>query len=211
MIVREGGGFFLQAKQQKRQQMLRAAKKLFTELGFEHTSMQKIADEAHVGVATLFRYFPKKELLITEIVIELIEQMLPDFKGISKSNKTGYEKIDAYITYLFSANREAATILENFENYATYNLLEEALIAKIRQAYMQINECITLALEQGQKDGSIPLSTSSQITAHTMINLFGIAVKKHAFTSFMPYEIIPNPTKEQLLDVKKVILNFLVK
>ena len=141
--------------------------------------------------------------------------MLPDFKEITNSNKTGYEKIDAfldvYIAYLFSANREAATILENFENYATYNPLDEALITKIRHAYMQINECITLALEQGQKDGSIPLSTSSQITVHTMINLFGIAVKKHAFTSFMPYEIIPNPTKDQLLDVKKVILNFLVK
>lgn len=195
--------------------MLRAAKKLFTELGFEHTSMQKIADEAHVGVATLFRYFPKKELLITEVVIELIEQMLPDFKEITNSSKTGYEKIDAfldsYIAYLFSANREAATILENFENYATYNPLDEALIKNIQQAYMQINHCISLALEQGHVDGSIPLTASSQITAHTMINLFGIAVKKHAFTSFMPYEIIPNPTKEQLLDVKKVILNFLVK
>ena len=46
------GGIFLHAKQQKHQQMLQAAKRLFTAHGFERTSMQKIADEANVGVAT---------------------------------------------------------------------------------------------------------------------------------------------------------------
>ena len=46
------GGIFLHVKQQKHQQMLQAAKRLFTAHGFERTSMQKIADEANVGVAT---------------------------------------------------------------------------------------------------------------------------------------------------------------
>lgn len=203
----------MHAKQLKRQQMLQAAKKLFTEHGFERTTMQKIADEAHVGVATLFRYFPKKELLIIDIIIEIIEKMQPRFEAITRSNKTGFEKMEdilnAYIDYLFSANREAVTILENFEYYATYNPIDEALITDIRNAYMQVNRCIHLALLQGQEDGSITLAPAAHITAQTMMNLFGIAVKKQAFTSFMPYEIITSPTKEQLLDVKKMILNYL--
>ena len=110
------GGIFLHAKQQKHQQMLQAAKRLFTAHGFERTSMQKIADEANVGVATFV---------------------------------------------------------------------------------------------QGQYDGSITLHPEAQLTAHTMMNVFGIAMKKHAFTSFMPYEIFPTPKKEQLQQVKHMILHYL--
>jgi AcrR family transcriptional regulator len=207
---RMSGGIFLQGKLQKRQQMLQAAKQLFTEHGFERTTMQKIADEAHVGVATLFRYFPKKELLISEIVLELIGQMTPHFEVIIHSETTGFEKMDAildsYIDYIFTANREAITILENFEYYATYHPIDEALMKKIRLAYTRISQCITIALEQGQQDGSMKLQPNEQITIHTIMNLFGIAIKKHAFISFMSYEIFPTPSKEQLLQIKRLFL-----
>lgn len=207
------GGIFLHAKQQKHQQMLQAAKRLFTAHGFERTSMQKIADEANVGVATLFRYFPKKELLISEIVIELIEQMMPQFEAIITSEATGYEKmnviLDTYIDYIFTANREAVTILENFEYYATYNPIDVEIMANIKNAYTKIGHSITLAIAQGQQDGSITLNPEAELTAHTMMNVFGIAMKKHAFTSFMPYEIFPTPKKEQLQQVKHMILHYL--
>ena len=62
---------------------------------------------------------------------------------------------------------------------------------------------------QGQYDGSITLHPEAQLTAHTMMNVFGIAMKKHAFTSFMPYEIFPTPKKEQLQQVKHMILHYL--
>lgn len=195
--------------------MLQAATHLFTEYGFEKTSMQKIADEAGVGVATLFRYFPRKELLIIDVVKAVIEGMVPHFEAITQSKQSGYHKmeaiLDAYIQYLFSANKESVTLLENFEYYVAYNPVEEPLLLEIREAYTKIGRVISEALNEGMRDGSISLQETENITVHTILNLFGTAIKKHAFTSLLPSVIVPVPTGQELHEVKALILRYLKK
>lgn len=203
----------MQAKQIKRQQMLLAARKLFTENGFERTTMQKIADEANVGVATLFRYFPKKELLIIEVIKEVIEEMVPNFESIANAKISGYDKmeaiIDAYIQYTFSANQQAITLLESFEYFMAYNPLEVTLLNEIRQSYTKIGRIITQVLQQGMIDGSITMKETKYITLQTIMNLFGTAIKKHAFIGLLPDAIVPVPAKEELNEVKLLILSYL--
>lgn len=207
------GGAFLQAKQLKKQQMLQAARQLFTAQGFERTTMQKIADEAFVGVATLFRYFPRKELLIIEIIKEVIEEMVPTFDSINSASKNGYEKmeaiIDAYIQYIYTANREAIVLLESFEYYITYNPVEEDLLNEINGSYKKIGFVIKDAIEQGIQDGSIIEENARSLTVITIMNLFGIAIKKYAFLSLLPNSIVPIPTKNSLDEVKALILTYL--
>lgn len=203
----------MQAKQKKRQQMLLTAKKLFTENGFERTSMQKIADDAGVGVATLFRYFPKKEFLIIEVIKEVIEEMVPKFEAIANANKSGYDKmeaiIDAYIQYIFSTNQQAVTLLDNFEYYMSYNPVEVQLLDEIRQSYTKIGCVITQSLQHGKMDGSITLQETKLISLQTIMNLFGTAIKKYAFINLLPDSIIPVPSKEELDEVKFLILSYL--
>lgn len=200
-------------KVQKKERMLRAARKLFTEQGFERTTMQKIADEANVGVATLFRYFPKKELLIVEVVNGVILEMAPIFEGIVATDDNGYTKmasiLDAYIDYLCAANREAVTLLESFEYYVIYNPVAPEYLTTIRQAYAHIGQLVNEALQIGLRDGSIQLHSTQLMTFYTMFNLFGTAIKKHAATSFLTFELVPTPSKEQLVEVKWVILRYL--
>lgn len=200
---------------QKRRQMLDAAKKLFMETGFEKTTMQKIADEAGVGVATVFRYFPKKEQLIIEVIKEVIEVMIPRFEVISTASLTGYEKmdaiLDAYIDYIFSPNREAITLLESFEYYYAYNPVEASSIKEIHETYTIVGQIIDKTIQEGIHDGSILLSAHEQINAITMMNLFGTAIKKHAFNTLLSSVVVPVPTKDQLLQLKRVILFYLNK
>ncbi|MDF2628516.1 MAG: Transcriptional regulator, TetR family [Symbiobacteriaceae bacterium] len=49
---------------QKRDTVLQAALELFTERGFEGTSVPLIAERAGVGVGTIYRYFASKEALV---------------------------------------------------------------------------------------------------------------------------------------------------
>lgn len=207
------GGIYLCSKIIKKQSMLSAARKLFSEQGFKNSSMQQIADEAGVGVATLFRYFPKKDLLIVDVITEVIHEMVPIFEAIDALPNSGYDKmekiIDAYIDYIFSANREAVTLLENFEFYIMYNTIEEELLQMIRLAYLRIGKLIQKTIDVGIKDGSIHLNNASQDTFLTIMNLFGTAIKKQAMVSFLPTEIVPVPKKTQLIEVKKLLLNYL--
>ena len=51
---------------QTRELILHTALDLFVAQGFEPTRMEEIADQADIGVSTLYRYFPTKEQLLTE-------------------------------------------------------------------------------------------------------------------------------------------------
>ncbi len=57
-----------QVAQQKRSAILDAASQLFLELGYDRTSLAKIAERADVSRATLFKPFPSKASLFDDMV-----------------------------------------------------------------------------------------------------------------------------------------------
>lgn len=205
----------MNAKIQKTERIISVATQLFSELGFEQTSMQKIADDAEIGVATLFRYFPKKELLIVAVIEHVIEEMVPLFSSIGQSNRSGLEKmeaiIDAYINYLVSAKRAPVILLENFDYYAAYHRLEPALIQQIQQSYAKIGKLINESINEGISDGSITLSKNETVHATVIMNLFGTAIKKHSFNMLLDTGIFPIPSESELKAIKALILCYLTK
>jgi AcrR family transcriptional regulator len=51
---------------QTRELMIATALELFLDQGYDTTTMGEIAEQAHVGESTLYRYFPTKDLLVLE-------------------------------------------------------------------------------------------------------------------------------------------------
>ena len=51
---------------QTRELILDTALPLFLEKGYDATTMEEIAEAAQIGTATLYRYFPNKDLLVLE-------------------------------------------------------------------------------------------------------------------------------------------------
>ncbi|SOB99229.1 TetR family transcriptional regulator [Ureibacillus xyleni] len=201
-------------KMERRKSMIRAARKLFSLHGFEKTTMQKIADESNVGVATLFRHFPKKEHLIIEVVKEVIEQQVPHFEAIIQSNKKGIEKVDdmlnTYIKYILEEDRDSIKLLETFEMYIVFMPIESELLDEIRKSYKKISDMILSIIIEGKEDGSIQLSLSNEIAASTILNMFGTAVKKYSLYNILPEDVIsPVPKKEHLILVKDLFLSYL--
>lgn len=65
------------AKQDKRDEIVRAALELIAELGFHGAPMALIAERAGVGAGTIYRYFENKDVLISELYRELEERIFP--------------------------------------------------------------------------------------------------------------------------------------
>lgn len=200
-------------KIERRNNMVEAAQKLFAKEGFEKTTMQKISDEAKVGVATLFRYFPQKEALIIEVIKTIIEKQVPYFEAIYATDKLGIEKVDdvltTYIRFIFEENRDTIKLLESFELYIVFNKIDLPLLEQIKQAYGTIGEIITQIVREGKEDGSIRLSISDEQIVSTMLNMFGTSIKKYSLYSILPDTIVPVPSKEGLLGVKMVLKTYL--
>jgi TetR/AcrR family transcriptional regulator, repressor of fatR-cypB operon len=64
-------------KQDKRQEIVRAALDLFAEQGFHGAPMALIAERAGVGAGTIYRYFENRDILIRELYKELEREIFP--------------------------------------------------------------------------------------------------------------------------------------
>lgn len=82
-----------QDKQQTRLRLLEAAVRVVTEKGFRQASMREIAEQAGVGAATIYNYFPTKEALLygycahVQHQVQAALQAIPDFHEYSLSEQ----------------------------------------------------------------------------------------------------------------------------
>lgn len=59
----------------RRHEILVAANKSFSELGYKATTMEKVARLANVGKGTIYTFFENKDVLFQEIVMTMIKEM----------------------------------------------------------------------------------------------------------------------------------------
>lgn len=61
-------------KSTRYQHIVSAAQRLFLKLGLDSVQMQDVANEAEVGIATVFRYFPKKINLLLLLLFKTLKE-----------------------------------------------------------------------------------------------------------------------------------------
>ena len=62
-------------KESRRQQIMVAAKKIFTEKGFNRATMDDIANEAELSPGTLYLYFKNKEELYASLSLRILQYL----------------------------------------------------------------------------------------------------------------------------------------
>ncbi|MBZ2165653.1 TetR/AcrR family transcriptional regulator [Methanobacterium spitsbergense] len=89
-------------REQRRNDIINAARKLFVDRDFDEVSMDEIAENIGLGKSTLYLYFKNKEALYFAIELRGIQIWVEMVKEEVKKGKTGLEKLILYI----SATRE---------------------------------------------------------------------------------------------------------
>jgi AcrR family transcriptional regulator len=89
-------------REQRRNDIIDAAKKLLADRDFDEVSMNEIAEEVGLGKSTLYLYFKNKESLYFAVVLRGIRIWVEMVKEEVKRGKTGLEKLIFY----GNANRE---------------------------------------------------------------------------------------------------------
>ncbi len=164
-------------RERRQFQIIHAAEKLFTEKGIYDVQMQEIAFAADVGIATLFRYFPKKELIIVAVACQVMEQFEKTFARIAKKNGSAYEKIEEllrhFLTFDDKENNQLIRFRECFESYASFRAEPLENIEQYYEVQRSMIRHLMTIIHQGKVDGSINSSVDIKSTLFTYINCFG--------------------------------------
>lgn len=202
----------LDSKQQRYLQIIEAAEAVFIKKGIEKTTMQQIAAEANIGIATVFRYFPQKQKLITAIATKKAENTLDMFQIIAEKPITCLEKLEQLFDYFISqieVNNESIKFLEDFESYAAHFTEPLEGTEQLNEMYLSVAQVFSKIIGEGLQDGSIRQDIDIDETLTTVINAFGNFARKLALQSNIPYFISKVKPTHQLTILKKILIDYL--
>jgi len=147
-------------KQALRARMLSAARRLVAEDGYRAVRMSRVARRAGVATGTVYRYFPSKTALVTEVFRTASEHELQALRQAAEGDADASRRLEAVIR-VFARRALAGRRL-------AYALLAEpadpAVDAErlvLRRAYARLMEQL---LEEGMREGVFPdqdVSTSA--------------------------------------------------
>lgn len=180
----------------KREQIAKAARKLFLELGYAGTSMDAVSAEAKVSKQTLYRYFPTKVALLGEILYGSLSTLAlrpPDLNTLNTLSELRASMIDFAVTVTQSLMKPESVALVRL-------VLGEAFrVTEIRRAFRdalpgQMLARTEIVIRHGAAKGLI----ASQDPALTARMFIGPLMTYVALDGFLSSEPSSPPSRSEL-------------
>jgi AcrR family transcriptional regulator len=95
---------------QTRDRILRATRRLLSEVGIEGVTLKAITDQAGVGAGSFYNLFDSKEAAVFEVVREAIEAVDPDPEGEGTDSLA--DLVDAFVAFMTGSSPIARIYLQ---------------------------------------------------------------------------------------------------
>jgi AcrR family transcriptional regulator len=86
-----------------RERIQQAAQELFLDMGYDHVTVEQVADRADVSRATFFNYYPSKAALLRELAETLTERLHRFLQETSREETSTQEQLRAFFLYTADA------------------------------------------------------------------------------------------------------------
>ena len=101
-------------KEQKRENIMLEALKLFSKEGFYTTTMPDIAKALNMSVGNMYNYFKSKDILAKEIIKYISAYLGKELRKINESDISAKEKIHAFVKIYFEIAQNEPEMIEYF-------------------------------------------------------------------------------------------------
>jgi AcrR family transcriptional regulator len=183
-------------KQQTRGEIIRAAFELFGRDGYEEVSMESVADAAGVSRATLFNYFPQKELILREIAaarVEKLKRILEEFGAGGKAPE--YEDIVALILRL---SQENARISGKSKKLLLDAMFRQASQGVLLVARAQAVEALSLSIAR-----FVRTKKRARLVAETLFAVYIATMLEWLMREEVPQRWLMETMRERLLVLRE--------
>jgi AcrR family transcriptional regulator len=168
----------------KKELILNAAAKLFSEKGFRETSMADLSHLTGAAEGTIFYHFKTKEDLFVSILDHLKKSILEEYGQYNAQREygSGLEMLEGAISFYLNL---AGTMEDRFLLLHRYDLYQLAEVNPVCREYLEdIYNCFVDIFERvvvrGQEDGSIR-KASPRKTALIIFSMVDGLVRFHTF------------------------------
>ncbi|GAF12374.1 transcriptional regulator, TetR family [Bacillus sp. JCM 19046] len=143
---------------------------LFANLGYEGTSMAKIAEKVGIKKPSLYAHYKNKEALFFDVVDEM-EQEYEAFVQDSLNQETDTIEERLYLsfkTHVSDLARDDASI-QFYNRFIQYppKELEDRLLARFNKSEERVRVLLAAVIEKGQAEGSINRELEAKSMAYT--------------------------------------------
>lgn len=114
---------------QTRDRILRATRRLLSEVGIDGVTLKAITDQAGVGAGSFYNLFDSKEAAVFEVVREAIEAVDPDPEG--EGTDTLADLVDAFVAFMTGSSPIARIYLQ----LAGRGLTDPAIAARVIKSH----------------------------------------------------------------------------
>lgn len=139
------------SKEERRNQLLRAARDVFVSKGFHDAKIDDIVAAAKVAKGTFYLYFPDKRSVFSELVDGLFKRLGEGILFVDTAGDVAAQvkhNIRAIVSVLL--DEPALTLLLSYASG-----LDPEFVAKIRSFYDGVTSLLQHSLEDGQKRGIV--------------------------------------------------------
>jgi AcrR family transcriptional regulator len=143
-------------KERRRQQIIVAAKRVFSENGFNKATMEDIAREAELSPGTLYLYFKNKEELYASLSLRVLQYLHIRVEHVNKEELDPAARLEALIEAMYDVYDFDPLIIINMfhlQSSETLKNFSPALLAEIKELSSKSIGSIAKIFQEGIKQG----------------------------------------------------------
>jgi AcrR family transcriptional regulator len=176
----------------RRDEIFRAASRVFAKKGFAATKIADIAAEAGLSHGLLYHYFRSKEAVYTALLDEMIQKK-PTHAEVVGDARTGIERVERLVKMWLArvTERPELGVLVS-QAYLSDTLPQEARDAFIGFARESYHD-LTTDLRTGQREGSVTKRVSAEELAVAIGSLVrGLSLVRFVYAAVSPEGVTPS-------------------
>lgn len=143
-------------KERRRQEILSAAREVFSKKGFNSATMEEIASRAELSPGTLYLYFKNKEELHTSLSIDILAYLGGEISKVVQEDIGVEEKVTKFRDVFIDVYDMDSSILINLfhlQSGETLHNLSDEVMAELKKYSSKAHQAIIAVVKEGIDKG----------------------------------------------------------
>lgn len=176
----------------RREEIFRAAGRVFAKKGFAATKIADIAVEAGLSHGLLYHYFPSKEAVYVALLDEMIRHR-PSRASLVGDARTGMERLErtvgAWLQHVTERPELAVVVAQAFLAQTLPPRARRAFLRFVRDGYRDLVADIAAAQREGEAVTGIP---PDELAVALASLVRGLAIVRMAYAAITPAPAVPS-------------------